>query len=70
MDGKESFGLMSLIFTSSEFREVSVRIMRSNPDVDKNRYRANTCSAVQRLAAASGLKVERLDRIEGRPVHC
>lgn len=41
--------------------------MRSNPDVDKNRYRANTYSAVRRLAAASGLTVERLDRIEGRP---
>jgi hypothetical protein len=26
--------------------------MRSNPDVDKNRYRANTYSAVQRRAAA------------------
>lgn len=41
--------------------------MRSNPDVDKNRYRANTYSAVRRLAAASGLTVERLDRIEERP---
>ena len=43
------------------------RIMRSNPDVDKNRCRANTYSAVQRLAAASGFTVEQLDRIEGRP---
>ena len=52
VDGNESFGLMSLIFTSSEFREVYVRIMRSNPDVDKNRYRANTGYDVQRRAAA------------------
>jgi len=41
--------------------------MRSNPDVGKNRCRANTYSAVQRLAAACGFTVERLDRIEGRP---
>ncbi len=41
--------------------------MRSNPDVDKNRYRANTCSAVQRLAAASSFTVAPLDRIKGRP---
>lgn len=65
MDGKESFGLMSLI--SSEFREVYVWIMRSNSDVDKNRYRANTYSAVQRLAAASGFTVEQLDHLEGHP---
>lgn len=38
--------------------------MRSNPDVGKNRCRANTYSAVQRLAAASGFTVEKLDRIE------
>ena len=67
MNGKESFGLMSLIFTNSEFHEVSVWIMRSNPDIDKNRYRANTCSAVQRLAAASSFTVAPLDRSEGRP---
>jgi len=41
--------------------------MRSNPDVDKNRYRANTCSAVQCLAAASSFTVAPLDRSEGRP---
>lgn len=43
------------------------RIVRSNPDVDKNRCRANTYSAVQRLAAAGGFTIEKLDRSEGRP---
>lgn len=33
-------------------------------------YRANTYSDVQRLAVASGLKLERLDFIEGRPEYC
>jgi len=40
---------------------------RAETDTFPTRYRANTYSAVQRLAAASGFTVERLDRIEGRP---
>jgi len=40
---------------------------RAEADTFPTRYCANTYSAVQRLAAASGFTVERLDRIEGRP---
>ncbi|MFZ1829326.1 MAG: hypothetical protein WAW42_11260 [Candidatus Competibacteraceae bacterium] len=42
---------------------------RAEADTDTfpTRYRANTYSDVQRLAAASGFTVEKLDRIEGRP---
>ena len=40
---------------------------RAEADAFPTRYHANTYSAVQRLAAASGFTVEKLDRIEGRP---
>ena len=40
---------------------------RAEADTFPTRYRANTYSEVRRLAVASGLTVERLDRIEGRP---
>lgn len=40
---------------------------RAEADTFPTRYRANTYSDVQRLAAASDLTVERLDRIEERP---
>ena len=40
---------------------------RAEADAFPTRYRANTYSDVQRLAAASGFTVEKLDRIEGRP---
>jgi hypothetical protein len=41
--------------------------VRAEADTFPTRYRANTYSEVRRLAVASGLTVERLDRIEGRP---
>ena len=40
---------------------------RAEADTFPTRYRANTYSDVQRLAAASGFTVQKLDRIEGRP---
>jgi len=40
---------------------------RAEADAFPTRYRANTYSTVQRLAAASGFTVQKLDRIEGRP---
>ena len=40
---------------------------RAEADTFPTRYQANTVHDVQRLAAASGLTVEQLDRIEGRP---
>ena len=54
--------------TPHRFHQFVNRIRgRAEADTFPTRYRANTYSAVQRLAAASGLTVERLDRIEGRP---
>jgi SAM-dependent methyltransferase len=40
---------------------------RAEADTFPTRYRANTPRAIRRLAAGSGLTVERLDLIEGRP---
>ena len=40
---------------------------RAEADTFPTRYQANPVAAIQRLAAASGLTVEKLDRSEGRP---
>ena len=54
--------------TPHRFRQFVNRLRgRAEVDTFPTRYRANTAAAVRRLAAASGLTVERLDRIEGRP---
>ena len=36
-------------------------------DIYPTHYRANSARAVERIAAAAGLEVERIERIEGRP---
>jgi len=54
--------------TPHRFHQFVNRIRgRAESDTFPTRYRANTAAVVRRLAAASGLTVERLDRIEGRP---
>src|SRR5207244_4973356 len=40
---------------------------RQGADTFPTRYRANSRGAILRLASASGLEVESLERIEGRP---
>ncbi len=54
--------------TPHRFHQFVNRIRgRAEADTFPTCYRANTATAVRRLAAASSLTVERLDRIEGRP---
>jgi len=54
--------------TSHRFHEWVNRIRgRAESDTFPTRYRANTRAVIERLGAASGLQVLRLERIEGRP---
>jgi SAM-dependent methyltransferase len=54
--------------TPHAFHEFVNRLRgRVEADTFPTRYRANSAGQLRRLAAQSGLVVERLDRIEGRP---
>ncbi len=48
-------------------KAINRRRNRADADIFPTRYRANSVSAIRRLARSSGLRVEKIDRIEGRP---